>query len=58
MSEASVMVETRVAAVYGITSITGVEANSDYSVLHTGNSEFFIYLFFSNNLFFQSKLII
>ena len=36
----------RVAAVYGINSVTGVEANTDYSVLHTGNTDFF-YLFFS-----------
>jgi hypothetical protein len=34
----------RVAAVYGITVVTGVEANTDYSVLHTGNTEL---LFFS-----------
>ena len=39
----------RVAAVYGINSVTGVEANTDYSVLHTGNTEFFIFfIFFSN----------
>ena len=30
----------RVAAVYGITGVTGVEANTVYSVLHTGNTEF------------------
>ena len=39
------MLGTRVAAVYGITGVTGVEANTVYSVLHTGNTEFF---FFSN----------
>jgi hypothetical protein len=32
----------RVAAVYGITGVTGVEANTDYSVLHTGNTVFFV----------------
>ena len=30
----------RVAAVYAITGVTGVEANTVYSVLHTGNTEF------------------
>ena len=34
----------RVAAVYGI---TGVEANTDYSVLHTGNTEFSFFSFVS-----------
>ena len=38
--------DTRVAAVYGITGGTGVEANTDYSVLHTGNTELFFILFF------------
>ena len=33
-----VIVPIRVAAVYGV---TGVEANTDYSVLHTGNTSFF-----------------
>ena len=38
-------VATRVAAVYGITGVTGVEANTVYSVLHTGNTN---YYFFQN----------
>ena len=42
------MVVDRVAAVYGITGVTGVEANTDYSVLHTGNTEFVFLFFFSN----------
>ena len=41
------ILHTRVAAVYGITGVTGVEANTDYSVLHTGNTVFF-FVFFSN----------
>ena len=43
-----IKVETRVAAVYGITGVTGVEANTVYSVLHTGNTEFFFIYFFYN----------
>ena len=42
-----IKVETRVAAVYGITGVTGVEANTVYSVLHTGNTVSF-WGFFSN----------
>ena len=36
---------SRVAAVYGITGVTGVEANNDYSLLHNGNTVFFLFVF-------------
>ena len=36
----------RVAAVYGITGVTGVEANTVYSVLHTGNTDYYYFIFF------------
>ena len=42
---AKVQMLIRVAAVYGIASVTGVEANTDYSVLHAGNT---VFIFFSN----------
>ena len=39
---------SRVAAVYGITGVTGGEVNTEYSVLHTGNTIFFFFSVIKN----------